>query len=69
MRAFEDCQNGRGPGFWIGHILPRQPNIREVVEILLGIAVMINHHTSEAVNAKKEETALPAKGVIPKPPQ
>jgi len=41
MSASEGCQYGRGPGIWIGHVLPRRPNIREVGEILLGIAVMI----------------------------
>jgi len=40
MSAFEGCQNGRGAGFWIGHILPWRPNVGEVGEILLGIAVM-----------------------------
>ena len=40
MRTFEGCQNVRGPGFWNGNILPRRPNVREVREILLGIAVM-----------------------------
>jgi len=40
MSAFEGGQNGRGPGIWIGHVLPLRPNVREVGEILLGIAVM-----------------------------
>jgi len=40
MSAFEGCQNGRGPGLWIENVLPRRPNVSEVGEILLGIAVM-----------------------------
>jgi len=34
------CQNGRSPGIWIGCVLPQRPNVREVSEMLLGIAVM-----------------------------
>jgi len=42
MSVFEGWigQNGRGPGIWIGHVLSQRPNVREVGEILLGIAVM-----------------------------
>jgi len=40
MSAFEGCLYGRCPEIWIGHGLPWRPNVREVGEILLGIAVM-----------------------------
>jgi len=40
MSAFEGCQHGRCAGIWIGHVLPQRPNVCEVDEILLGIAVM-----------------------------